>query len=28
LGCRVTTHPDPELLALEPEDIHLECDVE
>lgn len=28
LGCRVTTQPDPELLALEPEDIHLECDVE
>ena len=27
-GCRVTKQPDPELLALEPEDIHLECDVE
>jgi len=26
-GCRVTDEPDPELLALEPEDIHLECDV-
>jgi predicted N-acetyltransferase YhbS len=25
LGCRVTKEPDPELLALEPEDIHLEC---
>ena len=25
-GCRVTTEPDPELFALEPEDIHLECD--
>jgi predicted N-acetyltransferase YhbS len=24
-GCRVTTDPDPELLALEPEDIHFEC---
>ncbi len=28
LGCRVTMQPDPELLALEPEDIHLECEVE
>ena len=27
LGCAVTREPDPELLALEPEDIHLECDV-
>ena len=25
LGCVVTADPDPELLALEPEDIHLEC---
>jgi predicted N-acetyltransferase YhbS len=24
-GCRVTPLPDPELLALEPNDIHLEC---
>jgi GNAT superfamily N-acetyltransferase len=24
-GCRVTPDADPELLALEPEDIHLEC---
>ena len=24
-GCRVTLHPDPELLALEPEDVHFEC---
>jgi len=24
LGCRVTSDPDPELLALEPEDIHLD----
>jgi GNAT superfamily N-acetyltransferase len=24
-GCRVTPLPDPELLALEPDDIHLEC---
>jgi GNAT superfamily N-acetyltransferase len=24
-GCRVTNAPDPELLALEPDDIHLEC---
>ena len=23
-GCRLTAHPDPELFALEPEDIHLE----
>ena len=27
-GCRVTAQPDPQLFALEPEDIHLECDVE
>jgi len=27
LGCRVTAQPDPELLELEPKDIHLECDV-
>lgn len=26
-GCVVTGEPDPELVALEPEDIHLECDV-
>lgn len=26
-GCRLTPEPDPELLALEPDDIHLECDV-
>lgn len=26
-GCRVATRPDPHLLALEPEDIHLEIDV-
>lgn len=25
LGCTVTAEPDPALLALEPEDIHLEC---
>jgi predicted N-acetyltransferase YhbS len=25
LGCVLTTSPDPDLLALEPEDIHLEC---
>ena len=25
LGCRVTAEPDPELFALEPDDIHLEC---
>jgi len=25
LGCTVTRQPDPELFALEPEDIHLEC---
>jgi predicted N-acetyltransferase YhbS len=25
LGCEVTPHPDPELFALEPEDIHLVC---
>ena len=24
-GCRVTPDPDPELLALEPDDIHFEC---
>ncbi len=24
-GCRVSPEPDPELLALEPDDIHLEC---
>ncbi len=24
-GCRVTEEPDPDLFALEPEDIHLEC---
>lgn len=24
-GCRVTHDPDPELLALEPDDIHFEC---
>jgi predicted N-acetyltransferase YhbS len=27
LGCRVAAELDPELFALEPEDIHLECDV-
>lgn len=27
LGCQVTSEPDPELFALEPEDIHLECGV-
>jgi len=27
LGCTVTPVPDPELFALEPEDIHLECPV-
>ncbi|NNL66563.1 MAG: GNAT family N-acetyltransferase [Myxococcales bacterium] len=26
-GCRPTREPDPGLLALEPEDVHLECDV-
>ncbi len=26
-GCRLNPHPDPELLAEEPEDIHLLCDV-
>ena len=26
-GCAVTGEPDPELIELEPEDIHLECDV-
>jgi predicted N-acetyltransferase YhbS len=26
-GCRVTPQPDPALFELEPEDIHLECDV-
>lgn len=25
LGCMLATSPDPDLLALEPEDIHLEC---
>ncbi len=25
LGCKVTPTPDPDLFALEPEDIHLEC---
>jgi GNAT superfamily N-acetyltransferase len=28
LGCAVTREPDPELFALEPHDIHLECAVE
>jgi len=28
LGCTVTREPDPELFALEPYDIHLECSVE
>ncbi len=27
LGCAVAREPNPELFALEPEDIHLECDV-
>jgi hypothetical protein len=27
LGCKVTPEPDPELFALEPEDIHLEYDL-
>jgi predicted N-acetyltransferase YhbS len=27
LGCTVADEPDPELFELEPEDIHLECDV-
>ncbi len=27
LGCTVTLSPDPELFALEPEDIHLECPI-
>ncbi len=27
LGCEVTSELDPELFELEPEDIHLECDV-
>ena len=27
LGCRVTDEPDPELFALEPEDIHFEYDL-
>ena len=26
LGCAVAAEPDPELIELEPEDIHLECD--
>jgi len=28
LGCEVTQEPDVELFALEPEDIHLECELE
>jgi predicted N-acetyltransferase YhbS len=28
LGCVVTPHPDPELLELEPDDIHLDCDLD
>lgn len=28
LGCRLAAEPDPELLALEPEDIHLICDLQ
>ncbi len=28
LGCQITAEPDPELFALEPEDIHLEYDLE
>jgi len=28
LGCEVTPEPDPELFALEPEDIHLVCNLE
>ena len=27
LGCSLASEPDPELFALEPEDIHLECEV-
>ena len=27
-GCRLTAEPDPELFALEPEDIHLECSIQ
>jgi predicted N-acetyltransferase YhbS len=27
LGCEIAGEPDPELVELEPEDIHLECDV-
>lgn len=27
-GCRITPEPDPELLELEPHDIHLECGLE
>jgi hypothetical protein len=27
LGCAVTREPDADLFALEPEDIHLECEV-
>ncbi len=27
LGCAIAREPDPDLFALEPEDIHLECDV-
>jgi GNAT superfamily N-acetyltransferase len=25
LGCRIASHPDPALFALEPQDVHLEC---
>jgi hypothetical protein len=28
LGCKVAPEPDPELFELEPEDIHLEYDLE
>jgi hypothetical protein len=27
LGCKVAREPDPALLALEPEDIHLTCEL-
>ncbi len=27
LGCTITAAPDPELFALEPEDIHMECGI-
>lgn len=27
LGCRLAPEPDPELFELEPEDVHLECDL-